>query len=110
MSAPTFQKLDESIYDMLEAIHKRPGMYIAIPSINRLHAFLVGYTAGLGRVRFAVRDEEDFHKFHDWVAHRLGFGGSASGWCNMIREKSANEADAFNRFYVLLDEFRRESI
>ena len=109
MSAPEFQELDESIYDVLDRIRKRPGMYIAEPSINRLHAFLVGYTAGLGRVRFALRDEVGFHRFHDWVARRLGFGGSASGWCNMIRSKSASEADAFERFFALLDEFRKES-
>jgi hypothetical protein len=109
MSKPTFQELDESIYDMLERIRRKPGMYIAIPSINRLHAFLVGYTAGLGRVGFAVRDGGDFHRFHDWVARRLGFGGSASGWCNMILDKSTSEADAFKRFFDLLDEFRKES-
>jgi hypothetical protein len=108
MSAPELQELDESIYDVLDAIRKRPGMYIAEPSINRLHAFLVGYTAGLGRVRFALRGEGDFHRFHDWVAGRLGFGSSTSGWCNMIRSKSVSEADAFDRFYALLDEFRKE--
>ena len=109
MSAPVFQELDESIYDMLDAIRKKPGLYIATPSINRLHAFIVGYTAGLGRVRFTVRDGEHFHRFHDWVAHRLGFGESTSGWCNMIRDKSTDEPDAFHRFFVLLDEFRKES-
>jgi hypothetical protein len=110
MSAPDFQELDESIYDMLDRIRKKPGLSIATPSINRLHAFIVGYTAGLGRVGFAVRDEEHFHRFHDWVAHRLGFGGSASGWCNMIRDKSKSEVDAFHRFFVLLDEFRKDSL
>ena len=109
MSAPDFQKLDESIYDALDAIRKRPGLYLATPSINRLQAFIVGYTGGLGRVRFALRDEEHFHKFHAWVAHRLGYSSSTSGWCNMILEKSASEEDAFHRFYVLLDEFKRES-
>ncbi len=103
------QELDESIYGALDAIRKKPGLYIAEPSINRLHAFLVGYGAGLGRVGFVLRDVDSFHRFHDWVANRLGFGESTSGWCNMIRDKSTSEADAFNRFFVLLDEFRRES-
>ena len=95
MSAPTLQVLDESIYDVLDVVRKSPGIYIAEPSINRLHAFLVGYTAGLGRVGFTLRDEDNFHRFHDWVARRLGFGGSTSGWCNMIRDKSTSEADQF---------------
>jgi len=108
MSAPKFKELDESIYDALEAVRKRPGMYLPEPSITQLRAFLNGYTGGLGRVRYALRGTEDFHRFHDWVAHRLGFAGSTSGWCNMIRDKSVSEEDAFKRFFVLLDEFRME--
>jgi hypothetical protein len=100
---------EESIYDILNAIRKKPGIYIATPSINRLDAFIVGYTAGLGRAGVGLRDKDHFHRFHDWIAQRLGFGGSASGWCNMIRERSTSEADAFDRFYLLLDEFTNDS-
>jgi hypothetical protein len=82
--APTLRELDESVYELLEAIRLRPGMYIGEPSISRLHSFLTGYTCGLGRVGFALRDGADFQRFHDWVALRLGFAGSTSGWANMI--------------------------
>jgi hypothetical protein len=109
MSAPEFKETEESIYDLLETIRKRPGMYICKPSLQGLRDFLGGYTAGLGRVRLVLRDTTDFHRFHDWVAHRLGFYESTSGWCNMIRDKSANEEEAFRKFYVLLDEFKKES-
>jgi hypothetical protein len=109
MSAPSFQELDESIYDVLDAIRKKPGMYIGEPSLQRLHDFLGGYSAGLGRVRFSLKDTADFHRFHDWVAQRLGFYESTSGWCNMIRDKSTSEADALQKFFLLLDEFRKES-
>jgi len=109
VKAPEFQELDESIYDMLDAIRKKPGLYVATPSINRLAAFLGGYTGGLGRVGFALRDEADFYRFHGWVARRLGFGESTSGWCNMIRDRSTSEEDAFYRFFALLDEFRKDS-
>jgi len=54
--------------------------------------------------------QPDFHGFHDWVAHRLGFAESTSGWCNMIREKSKSEEDAFEQFFVLLAEFRKEPV
>jgi len=109
MSTSTPQEIDESIYDLLEHVRKRPGMSIAEPSIYRLQCFLVGYTAGLGRVGFALRDHEEFCGFHDWVARRLGFVGSASGWANMIRDKSASDEEAFKQFYSLLEEFRKES-
>lgn len=105
---PTLAELDESIYDVLGAIRKRPGMYIVEPSIYRLQSFLVGFDVGLGRVGFGLRDGKDFHRFHDWVARRLGYSGSTSGWANMIREKCRSDEDAFAQFYVLLDEFRKE--
>ena len=108
MNAPEFTEMEESVYDILALIRKKPGLFIAVPSINRLHAFFVGYTAGLGRLRHVLKDGDEFHKFHDWVARRLGFGESTSGWCNMIRDKSENEKEAYEKFFVLLDEFRKE--
>jgi hypothetical protein len=110
MNASSPKELDESIYDLLDAIRKMPGLYVCEPSIFRLHSFINGHNSGLGRVGFALRDGEDFHRFHDWVARRLGFAESTSGWCNMIRDKSESDANAFKRFFVLLDEFRKESV
>ena len=109
MSASSPKELDESIYDLLDAIRKRPGLFVVEPSIFRLQSFITGHDAGLGRVGFALRDGLDFFRFHDWVARRLGYSSSTSGWANMIRDKSASDADAFQRFFVLLDEFRKES-
>src|SRR5579871_5603119 len=108
MNAPEFTEMDESIYEVLAAIHKRPGFYVSAPSINELSAFLTGYTSGLGRFRYVLKDTVEFHEFHDWVARRLGFGESTSGWRNMIREKSGDEKEAFEKCFVLLDEFRKE--
>jgi hypothetical protein len=109
MSISNYQELDESIYDMLEKIRRKPGMYIGERSINRLHAFLTGYRAGLGRLGFYPRDVDEFHRFHDWVANRLGFYESTSGWCNMIRDKSTSETEAFDQFFLFLDEFRKNA-
>jgi hypothetical protein len=110
MSAPAFKELDESIYDLLCHIGKRPGMYIVEPSIFRLQSFIAGHEAGLGRVGYSMRDAADFFRFHDWVARRLGYFESTSGWANMIRNKSANDAEAFRQFFILLDEFRKDLV
>jgi hypothetical protein len=108
VNAPDFQELDESIYDLLEHVRRRPAMFIGVPSIFRLDSFLGGYRAGLGRVRFSLRECEDFHRFHDWVARRLGYSESTSGWVNMIRDKSASDEEAFSQFYALLAEFKKD--
>ena len=109
MNAPVRKELDNSIYDLLGWIRQRPGLYIGEPTIYRLQAFITGYDAGLGHVGFGLRDGADFRRFNDWVARRLGVFGSTSGWANMIRERSASNEEAFSQFFVLLDEFRKES-
>jgi hypothetical protein len=108
MNATSAKELDESIYDLLDAIRKKPGLFVVEPSIFRLQAFVNGHSSGLGRVGFTLRDGEKFFKFNDWVARHFGFSESTSGWCNMIREKSTSDADAFKQFFILLDEFRKE--
>jgi hypothetical protein len=42
--------------------------------------------------------------FNDWVAYRLHYKESTSGWKNMILGVSQNEAAAFSRFFELLDQ------
>jgi hypothetical protein len=110
MSAPVLKELDESIYDLLDAIRKKPGLFVVEPSIFRLQSFITGHAAGLGRVGYSMRDAADFFRFHDWVARRLGYFESTSGWANMIRDKSASDAEAFRQFYILLDEFRKDLV
>ena len=109
MNSSSLKELDESIYDLLESIRQKPGLYIVEPSTDRLQSFLTGYEAGLGRVGFALRDEVGFHKFHEWVANRLGFPESTSGWAGMIRARTASGEEAFRQFFVLLGEFRKNS-
>ena len=107
MNARKFKELDETIYDVLEAIRRRPTMYIDEPSIRQLHVFLGGYTGGLGRVGYALRGES-LRRFNEWIGRRLGFPEPTSGWCNMIRAKSLSDEDAFKRFFLLLDEFKKQ--
>jgi hypothetical protein len=114
MSASEFQETHESVYDVLARIRKMPGIFIGEPSINSLQAFLNGYVSGLAGVGSVLRQDDflhrcDFRLFNDWVARRLGYSESTLGWCRMLREKSASERDAFERFFTLLDEFRRET-
>ncbi|HMJ65357.1 MAG TPA: hypothetical protein VK615_08390 [Candidatus Binatia bacterium] len=107
MAAPQLKEAEESIYDLLAHIRRRPGLYIGDPELTRLQSFIIGYECGLGRGGLMPRHEEpEFHGFHDWIARRLGYYESTSGWYKMIRERCVSEREAFDRFYELLDEFR----
>ncbi|MGL4555210.1 MAG: hypothetical protein ACRC33_28925 [Gemmataceae bacterium] len=94
---------DESILDRLR---KRPGMFLGECSLTALWHFINGYHFAL--TRHAIRDEGDPltlpRDFHDWVAYRLRFTSSTSGWRDMILSRSGSEESALNRFFTLLDE------
>ena len=98
---------EESIYDLLESIRGRPGLWISQPELVRVDAFLSGYQAALGRRHLALRRvKPDFQGFHDWVARRLGYAQSTPGWYNLIRGRCGSEREAFDKFYELLAEFK----
>lgn len=110
MSNVEFKDADHSIFELFEMIKKRPAIFLdGDASLKQLRSFLVGYDCGLGRTHFVLRERAIFDQFNDWVAMRLGFTSSTSGWCNMILEKSGNDdAKAYRIFFDLLDESYKE--
>jgi hypothetical protein len=103
--APDFREVDESIFDMLETIRKRPAFYLPERSLIQLSVFIGAYMAGLGRVGFKLKD--DLREFNNWVAQKLGYSNSTSGY-RMILDKSGSDREAFDKFFEFLDEFRKK--
>ena len=96
------------IQDLFDAIKRRPGFYIdGDKSLKRVRSFLVGYEGGSCSTSRELTDREKFHQLHDWVAKRLGYVESTSGWCNMITSRAGSDERGFEMFFELLDEFRR---
>jgi hypothetical protein len=90
------------ILSLLRQIRRRPGMYIGKPSVIRLAAYIYGY-------EHAAEDmggkEPDLliHEFRDWIHQRAG--STRDSWEETILNESADDADAQERFWKLLDEF-----
>jgi len=102
-----FKETQYTVYEILDQIRRKPGFYIVDPELTRLDSFMAGYDCGLAQGGMTFRQEEpDFHRFYDWVAHRLGYSSSTSGWYKMIRGRCASEREAYDKFFELLDEFR----
>ena len=72
-AAQSQHKEIRTIYDLLDLIRVRSGMWIGFPSITRLELFIAGFQTGV-RAAHASLDQESppFPGFHDWVAARLG--------------------------------------
>jgi len=94
-----------TVYELIEEIRMRTEMYTGYSSPTHLNSFLSGYY-------FAKRDETakeenpKFYKFHDWVANKLDYKESTSGWAYMIEDQRDDKKEALYLFYELLDEYR----
>ncbi|MDJ0733197.1 MAG: hypothetical protein QNJ47_03775 [Nostocaceae cyanobacterium] len=96
----------EYLYEMLKRIQQRPGMFLGKPSITRLKSFLDGYIASRQDLSLATTQEEiEFDKFQTWVQERFQIE-SSHGWDSIILFYSADEKDALNNFFELLEKFR----
>lgn len=100
-----------SVYDLIETIRVRPGMYLGSNSITALMNFIQGY---LFAQREAVPPSDtqsslfplDFWYFHEFTKIKLGFSSSVPGWKNLILETcGGDEKKALEAFFPMFDEF-----
>ncbi|MGA2650375.1 MAG: hypothetical protein ABSF28_07620 [Terracidiphilus sp.] len=90
---------------LLELIREKPTLYLGETSLTGLWHFLRGYRMAEGDhgIDDVIQLPTDFL---DWVAYRLHYYESTSGWRRMILGRVPNERAALMRFYELLDDHR----
>lgn len=94
-------------YELLDYIRQRPAMYLSEKSITLLYGFLAGYNFDKW-IETVKNTNPPFGEFNNWVAMKLGFYESTSGWRRMLlKVENGDEEKAFDRFFVLLDEFKQ---
>ncbi|MGO4456107.1 hypothetical protein AB4039_02010 [Streptomyces sp. M-16] len=101
------------VYDFLDEVRIRPGMFLRRSSLLDLQSILYGY-----RVASEMHDGpsmtifEHFGPFSEWLWPRLGMRyASPLGWAVEIeRAAEAAGAPAVEMFFELLDEFRAEPV
>ena len=97
------------LYETLNCIKETPGMYLGRPSVSDLFMFLVGYE--YARTSMGVEldaDEELFYEgFQPWLQQRLGVQ-SVTSWAKLIMLSCHDEKAGFEKFFLLLDQFRKE--
>ncbi|WP_242000058.1 hypothetical protein [Streptomyces klenkii] len=94
------------IYEVLENVRQRPGMWVRNGSLRELSILLWGYHLAL-RVH-GVNERFDFDPatgpFAQWLGRTRGWSMSC-GWATVI-EENAGEIPPLEVFFELLDEWR----
>ncbi|MEU4096401.1 hypothetical protein [Streptomyces sp. NPDC026673] len=107
------RRLDEleDVYDYLDEVRLRPGIYVRGSSIFHLASILYGYHVACEINGIpSTTDFEPGGPFNKWLGPRLGLGYESSlGWSREI-ERAAEAAGTppLDLFFSLLDEFRAE--
>ena len=99
------------IYKLIDSIRTRLGLYIGHESPTHLQSFLSGYIHEklMEEVLSGKKnglDEDNFYGFHDWVAQKLSYKESTSGWAYMIADQRSDDMEGIWLFFELLDEYR----
>ena len=98
----------DPLFDLLEKIKTKPGLYLGTASITSLRTFILGYCFARSELSIANTEaESDFYKnFQPWLQNRLSIR-TVNGWDKLLLLTSIDEKAAFTFFFQLLDEFQQ---
>ncbi|MEV4436571.1 hypothetical protein [Streptomyces sp. NPDC049585] len=97
------------MYDLLEQVRLRPGMWLPGGSLHRLQAILIGYQVAVAV--HSVADPCDFWPggdFAQWLGERLD-GNSPLGWASDIERHTPVGPAPAQEFFRFLDAYRQET-
>jgi hypothetical protein len=95
-----------ALFNLLENIKNKPGLYLGRASISSLRMFILGYRFSRSELGIAnTESESDFYKnFQPWLQNRLSIH-TVNAWDKIILLTCIDEKAAFDYFFQLLDEF-----
>lgn len=98
-----------NVFELIELIKKRPGLYIGNNNITSMQNFIDGYDFAC-----LVNDIEHnnvyplFWYFHEWAMEKYNWGESTAGWKHIILQENNNdEIKALSVFFEEIDEFKK---
>lgn len=96
------------LFELLEKIKVKPGLYLGRASLTDLRMFVVGYRHARSELKVSnTEDEADFYRnFQPWLQVRLNVRTS-NAWDKIILFTMVDEKRAFEYFFELLEEFRQ---
>jgi hypothetical protein len=106
MNESRFSLQGEYLYQLLQEIKTRPGMFLGNCSITRLRSFLDGYRSARADLGLPLTEQEKaFNEFQTWLQRRFKIN-STQGWDSILLLHSTDERAALNHFFELFDQFQ----
>ena len=101
-------KVQGGLFEILDKIKARPGLYIGRPSVSDLFMFLVGYKTARRELGIEPNQEEVkfYQEFHQFVEKKYNLHTS-NAWAKIIMLYCPDEKYGFERFFQLLEEFQQ---
>ncbi len=98
-----------TLFDLLNAIHLRPAMYLGKKSLSYLNVFLIGFDIAdkFGACKFKTRDIL-FNDFDEFVRFKYRVNGFMGYSTRILKKADNDEEKAFDLFFALLEEFKLE--
>jgi hypothetical protein len=98
-----------SLFEILDRIKARPGLYIGRPSVSDLFMFLVGCKTARRELELEPTQEElkFYQEFHQFVEKKYNLHTS-NAWSRIIMLYCPDEKQGFESFFQLLEEFQQE--
>lgn len=97
----------DKLYNQLQQIRQNPIIHLGQKSLQLLKAYIDGYV----QYHVEISDESKcffLPKFQEYVQQHYNISKTHS-WVPLITFYSSSDANAFDNFYELLDEFFSES-
>ena len=96
------------LYEVLQKIKEKPGMYIGKSSLSDLFMFVVGYEFAKGELGIEPTEwEDEFHgNFQPWLQQKYQVH-TVNSWAKIILLYSVDEREGFDKFFKLLEEFQQ---
>lgn len=104
------KEIFQNIYDLLEKIKQRPFMFLKEKTLWEIHNYVWGYELCL-RVH-NIDEKYEYKKFitnefAEWLNRKTKWS-IVQGWPGAINENTRNQEEAFDTFFKLIDEYKKE--
>jgi hypothetical protein len=104
----TLYKNDKDIFQILDAIEKKTGLFLLNQNLDYLYSFISGYFFLADGTKTEIINREKFDKFSSFLQKEFNEDTeNAMGWFGQLHSEFGS-IEGFKKFYEYLHKFRSQ--